>query len=622
MRNMQGEEQRVPTIPDGEPDTVTERTQPDVRCNPFVAYLNSLHSVTAGSENALAESQSVNCFFGYIHVPLPVTDYIFDTLTETDGTHVILTGHAGDGKSTIGLELYKRLKHLPHKEPLSRPMNPREMLQTESGREVVLIKDMSELSAETRRQTLDEATCASDVRFLIISNTGTLLETFCSFYEDTERFAFEDELLRIMSSQNPKELRFFDADFLIINLAHVDHIETTGTLLERMVATERWETCSDQKCREKCPIYRNVKLIQDNLVTVRDRVLLAYRRMFEYGERLTLRQMSAHLAYMITAGLTDEQIASLSQSPNPKPMVNFLFFNRFFGDDGISPDPGARQLKAIRLIAGQEFGLRPCPSVERKLWIRSELNLFTFHACGASDDFEALRKAGARIAAGADVAPENARRQARRMLYFLEPFEYVDDGIYLKTFLNSPTILDFIRWRQGDSELALRERLRLKTLVMHVIQEHFSGVRLPELIAQAPEVFITLNRRSLDVRQSAQIVLAKYQRDNFELELNKEATPAGPDHCTLVLKESSSGELLTLDLPFLDYVMMRRQGEVGQFLQASYVDRLDRFKSRLLKKAARQQNHDKMTLVRLQPDHTFKKQTFAVKDDILEVTND
>ncbi len=108
MRNMQGEEQRVPTIPDGEPDTVAERTQPDVRCNPFVAYLNSLHSVTAGSENALAESQSVNWLFGYIHVPLQVTDYIFDTLTKPDGTHVILTGHAGDGKSTIGLELYKR----------------------------------------------------------------------------------------------------------------------------------------------------------------------------------------------------------------------------------------------------------------------------------------------------------------------------------------------------------------------------------------------------------------------------------------------------------------------------------------------------------------------------------
>jgi len=67
MRFTQGAEQRTPTIPDEEQGTVAERTQPDAHCNPFVGYLNSLRSVTAGSENALVKFQSVSRFFGYIH---------------------------------------------------------------------------------------------------------------------------------------------------------------------------------------------------------------------------------------------------------------------------------------------------------------------------------------------------------------------------------------------------------------------------------------------------------------------------------------------------------------------------------------------------------------------------
>lgn len=589
--------------------------------NPFVAYLNSLHSITPTNENSLAESQSTNPYFCYIHVPLKVTDYIFTKLTKNEVKHVILTGHAGDGKSTIGLELYKKFRHIPHENPIESPMKDKETVRTENGYNVILLKDMSELPSYERQRILDEAIRASNARFFIISNTGTLLNTFQDYIkrQGLKISHIENEILKAIDSRLPKSLESFP--FLVINLTQVDNIETAGGILDRMVSSELWECCDGLECKEKCPISINVKLIQANLPIVRERILLAYRRMFEYGERLTLRQISAHLAYMITSGLTCEQVARFTIRLSPLHLTKYLFFNRFFGDDGISLDHSARQLKAIRSISNQEFGLHPCPSLERGLWIHSEVNPLPLGVVGIYNYFKELLSIGAKVSGGDDIPSDSARRQIRRMFYFLEPFDEDHKSVYIKTFLNSPMILDFVRWQKANSKLYLKEQNILKARVMHVIQEHFSGVRLPELISNEPEVFITLNRHSKDIRQSAQIVLSKYHTDDFSVDLDPDPTPIGDDRCILVLKEKHSGIRLLLDLPFLDYVMMRRQGEVGHILRDSYADRLECFKSQLLNEG-QGESRSNIILVRLRTNRTFGKQTFAIRGGKLEVIND
>ena len=66
--------------------------------------------------------------------------------------------------------------------------------------------------------------------------------------------------------------------------------------------------------------------------------------------------------------------------------------------------------------------------------------------------------------------------------------------------------------------------------------------------------------------------------------------------------------------------MMRNQGEVGKDLQASYVNRLERFKGQLILGSANNSSDDIM-LVRLRTNHTFRRQMFAVRGDRLEVTD-
>jgi hypothetical protein len=124
------------------------------------------------------------------------------------------------------------------------------------------------------------------------------------------------------------------------------------------------------------------------------------------------------------------------------------------------------------------------------------------------------------------------------------------------------------------------------------------------------------------VRQSAQVVLARYPEDDFCIALRTTVSSAGGIRRDLNLEgPQTSGNLnLSLSLPFLDYVMLRNRGEIGKALQASYVDRLERFKGQLIRHATGRRMDDIM-LVRLRTNHTFRRQIFAVRNGRLEVTD-
>ena len=111
-------------------------------------------------------------------------------------------------------------------------------------------------------------------------------------------------------------------------------------------------------------------------------------------------------------------------------------------------------------------------------------------------------------------------------------------------------------------------------------------------------------------------------RTAIELKLTGFKSAAGEIRYDLVLygKDRIKGIDLMLKAPFLDYVMMRHFGELGEVLQASYLERLERFKAEVQKRAAGAED-DGLTLVRLKTDHTFRRQHYAVDNGRLEVND-
>lgn len=610
-----------------ETDTILEQPllkETDKRSrNPFVLYLNSLQRLEASNENAIAESQACNPSFSLIQVSHPLSKIILSDLARFEKKHVILTGHAGDGKSTIAVEVYKLLRGISADQPLTNRLKTRENIQET---DISIIKDLSERSGAENDQML-QALLDNTARFFIVSNTGTLLKFFCSHASvwGMEEIALEDEVLKAMShEQGVANLNLGNTQFIVYNLARIDNLSIARQIFERMLAPERWSICANQDCQSACPIYSNVQLIQKNQDKICERIFLAYRRMYEYGTRLTMRQLTEHLAYLITSGLNETDIDELMKKKINPQRSDYMFYNRFFGDNGHYHHKAAQQIQAIREILKQGFGIRTCPTFERRIWHRSLGKQFNLGIDAYEQEFQSLKELGS--SSGNDNGPshaaDHARRQVRRMLYFLYDFQK-DETNFLCQYLNSPMILRWQCWQLPEAKLDGSERFILEEHIYHVLQEHFTGVRLPEGSTQNDRrLYVTLNRQRNEIRQSAQIVLAQVDwSTSIELNLILVDNILGGQRRDLFLKGLNvlSGANLRLTLPFLDYVVARHFGELGELLQAAYSHRLEQFKSQVQYLA--RIPDERIMLVRLKTDHTFRRQYYAISNGKLEVSD-
>lgn len=607
-------------------ERVTVALENNVAPNPFVAYLNSLHSRDAGNENALAEAQACNPNFSRIYVRHPLVDSIMKCLTEDAGKSVVLTGHAGDGKSTIALAVYKQLKKIDEHAVLSVPLQRREDIVLPNGICLAIIKDFSEWQTNERDNLLAEV-MANKIRVLLVTNTGALLDAFCGYATKAglgNRAEWEPRILEAMDDETNNFL-YGPVPFVFFNIALCDNLELARLIFQRILANENWGACENQACREHCPIYRNVTLFQVNSSVANRRLFLAYRRMYEYGTRLTIRQLTAHLAYLLTAGMEYADIRHFAEREDKPLMSEFLFYNRFFGDDGHTEDQAAVRMPVIHEVRAQGFGERPCPAMERHLWLLTHDDNFSLGVPLLEEEFRKLRRYGSQMQIQENgLTPDQAREQVRRMLYFLHDNKDADRGnAFLRQFLGSLAIIKWEHWQDPSSRLSMDEASHFKQRVFHVLQEQFTGVRLPEVGSpgQQSHLYITLSRHKQDIRQSAQVVLAQIDFSN-EFKIGLSAITPKSQRRDLILTGQGRlhGICLTLSLPFLDYVLARHQGEVGETLQAAYADRLEHLKAELINRC-RSHEDDEMLLVRLRTNHTFLRQHYAIAEGKLEVSN-
>lgn len=583
----------------------------------FCDYINTLISTNPCNENAIAETQAVNAQFQAIHVEHPLVNVLCEELMKNLGKHIILTGHAGDGKTTIAIDVLQRLKGKEKDCSLERPLQPREDIETPK---ISIIKDFSERQDRTDSSLIDELK-AFNRRFLIISNTGALLSFFREHAEEwgISPVEAESKILNAISAEGGfKEVEFSGIDFMVFNLALMDNLALARAIFEKMMRADNWGGCNNCSNNGYCPILHNVNIIQSAQEQVVDRLFLIYRRLHEYGNRLTIRQITSHMAYMISSGITSSGIhKNMNQTGS-----EYLFFNRLYGDDGQNSDKTACEMKAIAVLRQQEFGELLSSKHEMNLWLKPVSDAAIAVHPVIKDIFSKLRSLGMStiVPDNTKLHPENARMQVRRILFFFLQGESESRDVITR-YLNSPNILRWHEWQKDGALLDNAYRTRYANMIYHVIQEYFTGIRLPEGIGyQDGRLYITMSRKQSEVRQSAQIVIAEFDwSQSISLDIVKYVNVIGAfrGEMALVGKGVLTGIELKLGLPFLDYVTQRHYGEIGDLLQASYRERLEHFKNQILDKTA--YGKDEMMIVRLKNDNKFKRQKYAVKNHYLEV---
>lgn len=585
--------------------------------NEFVSYLNTLHSGDANNKGALAESQAKEPLFAQLQVDHPWAEEIFDSLAAADGHSVILSGHAGDGKSTIAIEILRKLKGVDKSEPLCDGLQKEELISY-NGRNITIVKDLSECTEQARENIFIQL--LSGERYLLISNTGTLLDFFKRRTDRLQKSAIEveNDLLTALDSSH-KQVMNLGVEFNVYNLAQYDNVDLGLKLLERMVSSSKWDECNSCQCRECCPVLRNVNLIKGHQEMVIERIRLLYFRTYAYGERLTMRQISAHFSYMLTSGLNCASIQDKALTRDLGPVERYLFVNRFWGDDGINKDPGANQMRAIRVFVDQHLNSQYSPALERKFWDATEqLHCFD-DASEIADAAEKILKRARRAAKPQEAA--HARHVWRRLVYFLFNPETAGHGAissferFQSAFLESPMILDFRKWQWHPE--TFKPKALLPSL-FSVLQEEFCGVLPVDGASQAKELYITMRRRSPDIRQSAQLVLRRFNfAENFKLKINTEARNVP----WLVGIGSLDGINMSLNLPFLDYIVTRRDGAIGRGLSLSYRDRLEKLMAQIVYHLP-ERDADGLLILKHQENGKLSTVSVNVTADGLEVNND
>lgn len=303
----------------------------------YIAYLNSLHNYNAQNPNAYGERNVGNEFFQEVAVKVGLCSYIEMQLMNEEPHVLILTGHAGDGKTSIMYQVLKDFNiEFNADEKISEIVLP-------TGNKCRCIKDYSELSDEEKLSVLKECVeLPSNGEFVfMVSNTGPLINTFGELFETDKREAAKIELIDAMD-ENSGEIRDIGGYKLgVINVASVDNTSFAVAFVKNLIKDSLWSGCSNcEKC-EYCHIYNNRNLIVSNQQRVLEFIKDHYVWMVEHGTRLTIRSMTEQLAYMITGGVECEDVAPVDKN-------KMLFFNLFFGYIGLKNNERANTILAVR----------------------------------------------------------------------------------------------------------------------------------------------------------------------------------------------------------------------------------------------------------------------------------
>ena len=178
--------------------------------NGFVEYLNSTNNVGGNSTGSLAETQVKSKYFDLVKVNRKLGTFISDTVKGKDYHAFILTGHAGDGKTSILVQVLKELQYINHGEGLDRIKNYGDFMY---------VKDMSEIAEEQQTKVLRQSLEAPQTNqsSLLISNTGPLLNTFLRLaaysrkmqgasFDEEDRIELQSKLLSQLDSNSDEEI--------------------------------------------------------------------------------------------------------------------------------------------------------------------------------------------------------------------------------------------------------------------------------------------------------------------------------------------------------------------------------------------------------------------------------
>ena len=497
--------------------------------NKFVDYLNTLHNEQSANVNALAESQVNTAVFKKIEVVRPAAQYLANRILNNDnGCLIILTGHAGDGKTTLLFQMLSLLNV---------PVNGKEQDKTiclESGKNVHYVKDFSELTTMKREEVLKKALEDSDkgIYTIIVANTGPLIETFKKVFSD--HIDAEAKIIDCIDSVENSEREVYGHAILFLNIALLDNTSFIEPYTKKILHADNWSVCVQCSNENRCPIYRNIKLLQSHsqaISFVRD----FYIWEAEHDRRATIRQISAHIAYAITGGLDCNTVELKSLK-----VTDYLFSNLLFGEATNIKNKKLNQIKGIKMINDLAID-ENSTSFDYALFVQKNYNEIFAKDENIEVIYNTIEKMSSK-----KISDERKRIILKRMmLVFSRDIGEERDRLYRDVF--STCYPKYLGIRNG----MLKPKNDIKEIIYQALRITFAGQGKTH-----EDIYITL-RRSGENIQNVHLLIGRISMNDLDVcsikQVNSEVS--GQEFYQLILQYNNGfgKKMIKISLPLLNY---------------------------------------------------------------------
>ena len=521
--------------------------------NDFINYLNSTNNVGGNSTGSLAESQVKSSYYDYVKVDRRLGSYITDCVSSGNHQAFILTGHAGDGKTSILVQVLKALGYL---------QNGVGLRVEEEFANFLYIKDMSEIAAEKQVDALRKALLAPSGQktSLLISNTGPLLKTFEALmkeqqvakgeeFADEDRMKLQSTLLTQLDSNKDEAIVVGGYSFILVNIARVDNVPFAVRILKNILADGLWQPCESCSCADRCPIKSNHDIVVNQFDRVAAFIENYYRYLYENDKRMTIRQMVGQISYALTGNLTCTEVMTRHLR---EPFFNYNFANLFFGYIGLRAAKDAAQIKGIGQIRNLELD-RIALDVDYQLFVSQDYSCFTSLI---QDELKALstkHRKHYQITNEDQILDEKKHekelqlRRAVRRFYLL--FSLTEDTAEIDHVMNQIFGPLYTEYRKLISSKQSKPVLnRMRATIFDALYMKNTGF-LPNGKAELP---LTL-RREDDVFQNVMIVLGEVSRSDLAVVQVKASSKFEDVDSKHELVLMLDGKPFRLTLPMINY---------------------------------------------------------------------
>jgi len=553
----------------------------------FIQYLKSMNNASSNNDNAIAESQITSPFYEEIRVERNIGNYLLEVI-EKKPSMIILTGHAGDGKTSLLHQILRKLNVIQAGEKLkvSDTCSP---LSWQG--DLFYVKDMSELPVNQQVEYLKKGL---DVKHeggssIIVSNTGPIIDAFKELERriyskenqeviDSKIISVEMELLKMLDENLGESNYIGDHEVIIINLARIDNTDIIPLLIDKLLDDELWKQEIHCSKGRYCPIYNNYLCLKDNIEEVKKTIQAFYRWLYENDKRLTIRQILAHLTFAITGNLDCSKVTKINEKSL---LFNYHFSNLFFGFVGFEPFADALKIRAIKEIQQLKLDEKSLP-FDYDMFVRESFDNLTDPVRELTTDvwFNTMKK---RVWDTNSLLNEDEPYLIRKSLKRFEIlFSNYNGEQYtlLLSSLFSPVYPHFLKYR--SKELKRKELRPVKVDIMKALNIMLIG-SVHDSSANEP-LYLPLKREGFG-QQNVYLLIGKIDESDLVVHQVERISKYDLTHSyyELELEFKAIEERFPLSLLLLDYFDHLSRGSLSTKLNPALSHGVDKMKSKLYK---------------------------------------